>query len=163
MKQHVYCERCLEVIEEQENLVIINDKPYHYSCYEKEIKEQKKKSMVARFLTWRFINSGIIGNIQAIMLIALGTILYLFGGKFGDAELYRIWGTIIIVVSLSVRLYAVLSFEIKAKKAGRRSLVLQSKDSVLQVVRVEAIDLLKIAGTIAIVVIAWNIITSLLI
>ena len=46
MSQHVYCERCLDVIEEYEELVIVNGKPYHYHCYEKELSEQKKKSII---------------------------------------------------------------------------------------------------------------------
>ena len=160
MKQQVYCEKCFEIIEEQEDLVIINDKPYHYHCYEKELKEDKKKSLIKRFTTWRFINSGIIGNIQTIILVVLGTALYLFGGNFADVENCRIWGTIIISIALIVRLYGFLSFEIKAKRAGKRSRVLQSKDSVLQVVKVEAVDLLKIAGLIAVIGIIWYLIAT---
>ena len=75
MNRQVYCEKCLEVIEEKEDLVILNGKPYHYNCYEKELKEEKKKTLMKRFVTWRFINSWLIANIQSVLVIALGVIL----------------------------------------------------------------------------------------
>ncbi len=163
MSQHVYCEKCLEVIEEYEELVIVNSKPYHYHCYEKELSEQKKKTMFERCITWRFINNGLIGNLQAVLAIIIGAVLYLFGGNFVDGSLCRLLGTIIIISTLLIRSYAFLNFEIKAKKSGKKSLVLQNRDSVLQVVRVEAIDLLKVVGTIAVIIIIRNIISALLI
>ncbi|MBM6860338.1 hypothetical protein H9X78_07510, partial [Clostridium saudiense] len=61
-----------------------------------------------------------------------------------------------------IRLYAFLNFEIKAKKSGKKSIILQKKDSVLQLVKVEAIDLLKVIGTVSITMIIWNIISALL-
>lgn len=162
MNRQVYCEKCLEIIEEKEDLVILNGKPYHYNCYEKELKEEKKKTLMKRFVTWRFINSGLIANIQAVLVIALGVILYLFGGNFADEENCHIWGTIIIAIALIVRMYGFLSFEIKAKRVGRKSRILQSKDSVLQIVKIEAVDLLKVAGLVAFIAVVWNLISSVL-
>lgn len=162
MSQHVYCDKCLDVIEEYEDLVILNGKPYHYHCYEKELREQKKKSIISRYTTWRFINNGLIGNLQTLLSIIIGVILYLAGGDFAGESLCKIVGAVIIVYTLILRLYAFLNFEINAKRSGKKSLVLQSKDSVLQVVRVEAIDLLKILGTLAIAIVMWNIISVLL-
>lgn len=162
MSQHVYCEKCLDVIEEYEELVIVNSKPYHYHCYEKELNEQRKKSIIERYITWRFINNGLIGNLQALLAIIMGAVLYLFGGNFADGDLCRLFGTLIIILTILIRLYAFLNFEIKARKSGKKSMVLQKKDSVLQLVRVEAIDLLKVIGTVSITMIIWNIISALL-
>lgn len=162
MSQHVYCEKCLDVIEEYEELVIVNGKPYHYHCYEKELNEQRKKSIIERYITWRFINNGLIGNLQALLAIIMGAVLYLFGGNFADGDLCRLFGTLIIILTILIRLYAFLNFEIKARKSGKKSMVLQKKDSVLQLVRVEAIDLLKVIGTVSITMIIWNIISALL-
>lgn len=55
-----------------------------------------------------------------------------------------------------------LSFEIKAKRVGRKSRILQSKDSVLQIVKIEAVDLLKVAGLVAFIAVVWNLISSVL-
>lgn len=162
MSKHVYCEKCLDVIEEYEELVILNGKPYHYHCYEKELSEQKKKSIIERYITWRFINNGLIGNLQALLAIIIGAVLYLFGENFADGALCRLFGTLIIIFTILIRLYAFLNFEIKAKKSGKRSMVLQNRDSVLQLVRVEAIDLLKVLGTIVFIMMIWNIISTLL-
>lgn len=163
MNRQVYCEKCLEIIEEKEDLVILNGKPYHYNCYEKELKEEKKKTLMKRFVTWRFINSGLIANIQALMMIILGGGLYLFAENFKDPGLYKILGTLIIICSILVRIYGLLSYEIKVKRAVRRSRVLESKDSVLQVFKIEAIDLLKLGGFIAIIGAIWYIIAAVVI
>ena len=59
-------------------------------------------------------------------------------------------------------MYGFLSFEIKAKRVGRKSRILQSKDSVLQIVKIEAVDLLKVAGLVAFIAVVWNLISSVL-
>lgn len=159
MSQHVYCEKCLEVIEEYEELVIVNCKPYHYQCYKKELSEQKKKSIIERYTTWRFINNGLIANLQALLVIMISIVLYLFGGNFADEFLCKFFGEVGIFLTILIRGYAFFSFELKAKKSGKKSMVLQNRDSVLQVVRVEAIDLLKVLGAVAIIIIIWNIIS----
>ena len=69
----------------------------------------------------------------------------------------------IIICSILVRIYGLLSYEIKVKRAGRRSRVLESKDSVLQVFKIEAIDLLKLGGFIAIIGAIWYIIAAVVI
>lgn len=162
MSKHVYCEKCLDVIEGYEDLVILNGKPYHYHCYEEELKEEKKKSLIERFITWRFVNNGLIGNIQALIAIIVGIIIYIYGGRFADQALCRLTAGFIIAFTISIRMYGFFIYEIKAKRRNIKSKVLQNKEAVLQIVKFEATDMLKIAGTIAAIVLIWNIISAAL-
>lgn len=162
MSQKVYCERCLEVIDKYEDLVIVNEKPFHYHCYEKELKEEKKKTVLQRFMTWRFINSGLIANIQALMMIILGSCLYIFAGYFTKPGLYEIIGELIVIITLLIRMYSLLSYEMKIKKVGKKSRILENKGSVLLVIKSEAIDLLKLVLLISIIGIVRNLIIILI-
>ena len=162
MSQKVYCERCLEVIDKYEDLVIVNEKPFHYHCYEKELKEEKKKTVLQRFMTWRFINSGLIANIQALMMIILGSCLYICSGYFTKPGLYEIIGGFIVIITLLIRMYSLLSYEMKVKKVGKKSRILENKGSVLLVVKSEAIDLLKLVLLMSIIGIVRNLIIILI-